>query len=175
MSLLRKVLFAFLIISLLGSILSTLVSFAAIFWPKLRLLVYLALIFSSFEAMTSLLVAVILTVLVGGVVTAVNGFGNAVSLYIEQGHTALVFIWLRCLFINLAALYWFAIWFVDVRTISFVRRVRTEEEVGNWRGFVKEAKRDLKGEPHQIRENSRKDVEWQMKRSLNGDRKYFLK
>jgi hypothetical protein len=165
MSLLRKVLFAFLIISLLGSILATLVSFAAIFLPKLRLLVYLALIFSSFEAMTSLLVAVILTVLVGGVVTAVNGFGNAVSLYIEQGHTALVFIWLRCLFINLAASYWFAIWFVDVRTISFVRRVRTEEEVGNWRGFVKEAKRDLKGETHEIRGNSRKDVEWQMKRS----------
>lgn len=137
--------FAFLIISLIGSGLTALTSLPAVFFPQSRLLIYASLGWAALSSSFAFLAAIILTALIEGIVGIADGFGDAVSLYIKEGNHALLFIWLGWMFIFLATVYWFAVWFVEVRTWAFSKRERTEEQRGNWRGTPKEVWTDLRG------------------------------
>ncbi|KAF2185484.1 hypothetical protein K469DRAFT_665086 [Zopfia rhizophila CBS 207.26] len=141
----RKVVIAFLIISLVGSGLSFISTLPAIFFQQSRMLVYFSLFWPSLAATFQFLAACVLTAMIVTIAQLVGGFGAAVSIHIREGAKALLFVWLSWLFILIANVYWFCIWFVEVRTWAFVRRERTEEERGNWRGIGKEVIRDLKG------------------------------
>jgi hypothetical protein len=88
----------------------------------------------------------LLTVLVVGVTSLVGNLGVALGLSVEQGSLVLTFSWVTWTTMVIVELYWGVVWFVETRRWSFVRRVRTDEEVGNWRGMKKEIWRDLRRE-----------------------------
>lgn len=131
--------------SLVVTGLSAITSLLAIFFPKSRLLIYFNIVYPLLASISHLLTAIILTILVLGVSRAIGGFGDAVGVTFKEGGRALLFVWLGWLFATLPLFYWGAIWFVEVRGWSFVRRRRTEEERGDWRRVGKEVWRDLKG------------------------------
>lgn len=143
---LRKAVLAFLIISMIGSGMSALFAIPAIFFSQSRFLIYANLFWPSLAATFSFLAACILTGLIVGIVSVVGGFGEAVSLFIRQGNSAILFIWLAWMFVFLDSCYWFSVWFVEVRTWAFVRRRRTDDQRGNWKGVGAEVRSDLKGE-----------------------------
>ncbi|KAF2471763.1 uncharacterized protein BDR25DRAFT_193278, partial [Lindgomyces ingoldianus] len=141
----RKAIIAFLIISMLGSGLAFLVTLPAIYFTESRILIYILLFNATLASTFHLLAAVILTGLIVAAASIVNGLGDAVGLHIGQGNKVLLFVWLGWGFVTLVQMYWFTVWFVEVRTWSFVRRVRNENERGNWRGVWREVWGDLKG------------------------------
>ncbi|KAF2108248.1 hypothetical protein BDV96DRAFT_605924 [Lophiotrema nucula] len=142
---LRKATFAFLIIPLIGSGLSAISALPAIFFPHSRLLIYANLFWPSLAATFGFLAACILTALIVGIAQTVGGIGDAVSLYIKQGNKMLVYVWLGWLFVWLDSMYWFAVWFVEVRSWAFVKRRRTQSEKEDWRGICREMKNDIRG------------------------------
>jgi hypothetical protein len=135
---------------MIGSGMSALSSIPAVFFSQSRVLIYANLFWPSLAATFAFLAASILTALIVGIVSVVDGFGDAVSLFIKQGNSAILFLWLAWMFIFLSSCYWFSVWFVEVRTFAFVKTQRTDEQKGNWRGIVGEVRSNLKG---------RKDVE----------------
>ncbi|KAF1993119.1 hypothetical protein P154DRAFT_540685 [Amniculicola lignicola CBS 123094] len=140
----RKATFAFLVTALIGSGLSALSALPAIFFPASRLLIFANSFWSTLAFTSHSLVALILSVLVVLMTKIIGGFGSALGLFIKRGNSALVFVWLAWTFSMLPFAYWLAIWFVDVRTWSFVKRQRTDREIGHWRGIGREIKGDLK-------------------------------
>lgn len=140
---LRAVL-AFLIIALIGSILSTISIFPAMYFPHSRLLIYFNILWPGLATVGAFVAATLLSMVF--VLTGImDNFSNTVGIRIERGWTVLLFLWLSSVFAGLSLLYWVAIWFVETRTSSFVKRHRNEGEVGHWRGICKEVWADLHG------------------------------
>lgn len=52
-------------------------------------------------------------------------------------------IWLGFVFQSLASAYWYAIWFVEFRQVSFRIRKREAAEIGDYRGVLGEVRRDV--------------------------------
>lgn len=111
----RQALIAFLIIASVGSGMVIALSVPAIISPQSRALVY-AIVASLLLATTfQLLAAILLTAMAVVITSIVNLIGDAVGLHAEQGARPLLFVWLAWLFVGLAALYWTAVWFAEVR------------------------------------------------------------
>lgn len=144
-SVLRKVVLAFLIISMIGSGLSIITSIPAIFFAQSRLLIYSNVFHPLLASTFHLGAALTLTALILGINGLSSGFGDAVGLHIKKGNNALLFVWLGYMFVTLPAWYWGGIWFVEVRSWAFVRRQRTYSQRGDWRGVKDEILGDLKG------------------------------
>jgi hypothetical protein len=141
----RKTIIASLIIALVGSGITILIGLPAILFRGSKLVVY-ALVFSTSLACTfQLFAAILATALVRVVGTVVSSIGEGLGLSIEQGGKLLLFAWLAWVFVGLAALYWWAVWFVEVRTWSFVKRARTRQERENWRDAVAAMREDWRG------------------------------
>jgi hypothetical protein len=140
---LRAVL-AFLIITLIGSILSTISIVPAAYFPHSRLLIYFNILWSGLASVCAFVAAILLSAVFVLTGIMVN-FSNTVGIQIERGWTVLLLLWLSSVFAGLSLLYWIAIWFVETRTSSFVRRHRNEDEVGHWGGICKEVWRDING------------------------------
>lgn len=141
---LRRAMLAFLIINLIGSILSVVLTLPAMYFPQSRLLIYCNMFWPALATVFAFIAAILLsgvTVLVG----IMNGFGETVSVQIRQGGTTLLLVWLSFVFVGLAAFYWASVWFVETRQSSFVKRRREEDEVGHWRGIFREVWRDVNG------------------------------
>ena len=62
-----------------------------------------------------------------------------------MGETALAFFLVIAALSAFMAVFWFAVWFVEVRKMAFVRMQRSEADIGNWKGIFGEVKRNLKG------------------------------
>ncbi|ORX95924.1 hypothetical protein BCR34DRAFT_619799 [Clohesyomyces aquaticus] len=140
-----KTIIASLIVALVGSGLTFLLGLPAILFGGSKVLIY-ALVFSSSLAYTfQLLAAILVTALIGVIVTVVNSIGESLGLFIKQGGKLLLLAWLAWAFASLAGLYWLAVWFVEVRSWSFVRRARTRQERENWRNAVTAMLGDLRG------------------------------
>ena len=140
---LRAVL-AFLVITLIGSILSAISIVPAVYFPHSRLLIYSNILWPGLATVCAVFAAILLSAVF--VLTGVMAnFSNAVGIRIERGWTVLLLLWLSSVFAGLSLLYWVAIWFVETRTSSFVRRHRKEDEVGHWGGICKEVWRDIHG------------------------------
>ncbi|KAF3007740.1 hypothetical protein E8E13_009930 [Curvularia kusanoi] len=140
----RKAVFAFLILTLIGSMASTVSIVPAVCFPQSRLLVYLNGMSSALATACAIVAAVLLSTIF--VLTGlVNNFSNTVGIQIERGATALLFVWLSAVFAGFSMLYWTTVWFVETRKSSFVKRHRDEDEIGNWKGMGKEVWRDIKG------------------------------
>lgn len=131
---------------MIGSGVSALLALPSVFFPSSRLLVRANLFFVELAAVASFVVAILLTALTKGVVAAVGGSGNAVGVSVGEGRTVVILAWMSWACRLVVSGYWFAVWYVEIRTWSFVKRRRSELETGNWKGIVGEVLRDLKGE-----------------------------
>lgn len=104
------------------------------------------LFFTQLGAFSAFVAAILLTALIKGIIGTVGGLGDALNLFVREGSTVVIFVWVSWACIFVVGAYWTGVWFVEVRKWSFSRRQRSETEVGNWRGIGREVWRDLKGE-----------------------------
>jgi hypothetical protein len=88
-------------------------------------------------------------VVIAGATSLVGGLGKGLGLSVERGSLVVTLLWISWAVMAVAGVYWTLVWFVEVRRWSFVRRVRTDEEVGNWRGMRNEIWRDVRREKSQ--------------------------
>lgn len=140
----RKAIFAFLVISMVGSLLSAISVLPAMYFPHSRLLIYfnifwpvLASVFASSAAIAISVTAVL--------ASAIDDISGTVGVQIRQGGTVLLMLWLSAVFVGIVAMYWSSVWFVETRKSSFVKRRRDEDEIGHWKGIGREVWRDVKG------------------------------
>lgn len=141
---LRKAIFAFLVMTLVGSILSAISILPAMYFPQSRLLIYFNMFWPGLAAVFAFVAALALSVLTV-LASVMNGFSDAVGVQIRLGGIVLLFVWLGFAFVSVVTLYWASVWFVETRKSSFVKRRRDEDEMGHWRGIGKEVWRDLRG------------------------------
>ena len=142
----RMAVFASLIVSLVGSLLSTILAIPGIIYPHSRILAYMNIMWPTLASTFAFLAATLLTIVIAGVFAAVDGVVNEVGVEIRQGGSVLFLAWLAWILISLSVVYWGLVWFVEVRRCGFARRKRSEEEVGNWKGAGREVWSDLKRE-----------------------------
>lgn len=145
----RQALFAFVIIAVIGSGATFFISIPSVIFPASRLLIYAGIFASHLSSLFALLAALLLSVLAVGGSSIVNSVGKALNVAATRGEKALTFLWVSWALMAVAAAYWAAVWFVEVRRWSFTRRARTEDELGNWRGIRAEVCRDMKGNKSQ--------------------------
>lgn len=141
---LRKAIFACLVTTAVGSILSTVFILPAMCFPQSRLLVYSNVFLPALAAVFAFLAAVLVSTVVV-LASILNGFSDTVGAHIRLGGVVLLFVWLGFVCVSLVTCYWTSVWFVETRKSSFVKRGRDEDEIGHWRGIGKEVRRDLKG------------------------------
>ncbi|KAF3052466.1 hypothetical protein E8E11_010124 [Didymella keratinophila] len=147
---LRKAVFAFLIITMIGSILSAVSILPAMYFPQSRLLIYFNMFWPSLATVFAFLAALLVSVMVV-LASLLNGFSDTVGVRVGVGGIALLLVWLSFVFVSLATFYWTSVWFVETRKWSFMKRRRDEDEMGHWRGIGTEVWRDLNGrrrKPH---------------------------
>lgn len=140
----RKAVFAFLVISMIGSLLSAISVLPAMYFPHSRLLIYFNIFWPTLASTFAFAAAIALSV-TAVLASAINDFSDTVGVQIKQGGTVLLMVWLSVVFVGLVTLYWSSVWFVETRKSSFVKRRRDEDEIGHWRGIGKEVWRDVKG------------------------------
>jgi membrane protein insertase Oxa1/YidC/SpoIIIJ len=140
----HRAIFAFFIITLIGSILSAISILPAVYFPQSRLLIYSNIFWPALATLFAFVAAILLsaTIVLAGVI---NGLSDTLGMQVKQGGTVLLFVWLGFLFVSLVTLYWASVWFVEIRKSSFIRRRRDEDEIAHWGGIGKEMWRDLKG------------------------------
>lgn len=141
---LRRAIFGFLIITMVGSALSAVLMLPAMYFPQSRLLVYVNLFWPGLAMVCALLAAMLISVL-NLIARVLDRFSDTVGVQISVGGTALGLVWLGFVLASLVTLYWGCVWFVETRTSSFVKRRRDEGEMGHWRGIAGEVWRDLRG------------------------------
>jgi hypothetical protein len=147
---LRKAVFAFLIITMVGSVLSAVSILPAMYFPQSRLLIYFNMFWAALATGFALLAAALVSVLVV-LASLLSGFSDTVGVQIDLGGIALLVVWLSFVFASLVTFYWTSVWFVETRKWSFIKRRRDEDEMGHWRGIGKEVWRDLKGRRRKAR------------------------
>ncbi|KAH7357663.1 hypothetical protein BKA66DRAFT_574300 [Pyrenochaeta sp. MPI-SDFR-AT-0127] len=147
----RRALFAFLTMSLTGSGLSALSAIPGVVFPHSRLLVYLNIFWPGLASVCALLAAVLTSVLNVGASCMFPGVSEAIGVDVQHGEKAVLFVWLAWFLVSLPGLYWGAVWFVEVRRSSYVRRARGQGEVGSWRGIGREVWADVTGKNKQER------------------------
>ncbi|KAA8572556.1 hypothetical protein EYC84_003161 [Monilinia fructicola] len=118
-------------------------------------IVYLALFFSFLASNFTMTVTLNLTAVISIVGQMVSSVGPALGVDASPGVPFLASSWVACLFALLFNQYWMVVWLVEIRAYGFRRRIRTDEEIGNWSEAVAELKRDWKKpEPDELSEIS---------------------
>lgn len=140
----RKAVFAFLVISMIGSLLSAISVLPAMYFPHSRLLIYFNIFWPAL-ATTFAFTAAIAVSVTAVLASAINDFSDTVGVQIRQGSTVLLMVWLSAVFVGLVTMYWSSVWFVETRKSSFVKRRRDEDEIGHWGGIGREVWRDVQG------------------------------
>lgn len=140
----NKTIFAFLIITLASSFLTATLSALSILYSSSRILISLLLGFSTLGLIFVLAASVAATIMIELLSDLVNQFGDSVGLRARAGKGYLILTWVSSGLLQLGNAYWVAVWFVEFRRWAFKKRLRTEDEVGNWSGVVREVRRDFK-------------------------------
>jgi hypothetical protein len=141
----RYTIFASFLVSLVGAGFSAVSAIPAVFFPHSKLLAYFNIFWPLLASAFAFVAAVLLTVLISGVFSVAADIINVAGASIDQGTSVLLIVWLAYVLVSLSVVYWGVVWFVEVRRSSFVRRKRSEEEVGNWKNIGKEIWSDVKG------------------------------
>ena len=149
LSTIQSALVAFLIISLIGSGLTILLAIPSLIFRASRLLIFVNILAAYLSSLFAFVAGLLLTVVVLGATSLTGNLGYALGLSIERNFRVLSFVWISCGLMLVVGVYWGVVWFVEVRRWSFVRRLRTDEEVGNWRGMKREIWRDIRREKKQ--------------------------
>jgi len=152
---LRKAVFAFFIITMIGSMISAVSILPAMYFPQSRLLIYFNVFWPALATAFAFLAAILVSVMVV-LASLLNGFSDTVGVQVDLGGIALLVVWLSFVFVSLVIFYWTSVWFVETRKSSFIKRRRDEDEIGHWRGIGKEVWRDLAG--RRRKPNMRADI-----------------
>ncbi|PQE08468.1 sur7 protein [Rutstroemia sp. NJR-2017a BBW] len=130
-------------LALIGSGATMILSLIYLFKPSSRI-GYCALFFSFLGMNFTLTFTLNLTAVTIMVKNVVSQLEPALGVEASSGSAFLGSSWVAvtcCLVYNQ---YWIIVWLVEIRTIAFKRRTRTDEEIGNWKGAVRELKDDFK-------------------------------
>jgi hypothetical protein len=138
-----KVTLVFHIIGLIASGIVMILSVVAVFVPRARRMVLVIRIFALLAPLMLLTSAAVITGLALVITKTVNGLGSALTISASAGTPAMVVGWVSWGLSSISSVYWLALWFVSFRRSSITRRIRTEDEIGNWGGIIAEVKRDL--------------------------------
>ncbi|KAK6607231.1 hypothetical protein H4I95_04880 [Botrytis cinerea] len=111
-------------LALIGSGATIFLSAIYMFKPTARI-VYCALFFSFLASNFTMTVTLNLTAVTSMVSQMVSLVGPALGVEASVG-------------------YWMMVWLVEIRGYGFRRRIRTDEEIGDWKGIMNELKRDWK-------------------------------
>ncbi|KAB8300156.1 hypothetical protein EYC80_000383 [Monilinia laxa] len=116
-------------------------------------IVYLALFFSFLASNFTMTVTLNLTAVISMIGQMVSLVGPALGVESSPGTAFLASSWVANLFALLFNQYWMVVWLVEIRAYGFRRRIRTDEEIGNWSEAMTELKRDWKKpEPEELSE-----------------------
>lgn len=120
----RKAMFGMLIVSLVGSVLSTISILPAMYFPQSRLLIYMNMFWPGLATGFAFVAAMLLSAMMIMVGT-MQEFSDTVGVQIRQGDTALLLVWLSFVFVGVVLFYWASVWFIETRKWGFVQRRRT--------------------------------------------------
>lgn len=153
----EKFFLALMILSLINSGIAIIFSFLGIFFPINRIILYVNLSLTTLGFITRLLDTILATAISVILSWVVNKFGNTLGMSANIGAIFITLVWLGFLFQTLASGFWDVVWFVEFRQVSFRKRRREKNEVGNYTGVLREVVSDL-SLAKQERENE-KDIE----------------
>jgi hypothetical protein len=111
-----------------------------------RLLVIINTGFALLGSNVLLFFAALTTGLVVGGANTINDFGSAFQLQVKQGGPFLAMAWVAAVLAMGVSTFWFVIWFVEGRRHGYKRRARTSQQIGNYKGIVKEVREDWRVE-----------------------------
>jgi hypothetical protein len=135
---------AFHILSIIGTGLTFILSFLAIFHRSNGLIMHVNVFVSYGGSTFQLGSTIIATIIVVTVSNAFNKFGSTLGLKAEIGVSGLVMSWFAWWFMFLASTYWDVVWFVEFRRTALKRKWRSEKEVGNYWGVLGEVRKNLR-------------------------------
>jgi hypothetical protein len=128
-------------LALIGSGATMILSLIYIFKPTARI-GYCALFFSFLGMNFTLTVSLNLTAVTIMVKNVVSQIEPALGVEASSGTAFLGSSWVAVICALVYNQYWIIVWLVEIRTIAFKRRTRTDAEMGNWKGVVQELKDD---------------------------------
>jgi hypothetical protein len=141
----RQAVFASLLVSIVGSGFAAVSAIPAIFFPHSQLLAYFNIFWPFLASTFAFVAAILLTVVISGIFSVAGEMTDVAGTAVHQGTSVLLIVWLAWIFVGLSGVYWWVVWFVEVRQSSFTRRKRSDDEVGNWKGIWKEVRSDFNG------------------------------
>ncbi|TEY71626.1 hypothetical protein BOTCAL_0089g00050 [Botryotinia calthae] len=130
-------------LALIGSGATIFLSAIYMFKPTARI-VYCALFFSFLASNFTMTVTMNLTAVTSMVNQMVSLVGPALGVEASVGGAFLGSSWIAAIFALIFNQYWMMVWLVEIRGYGFRRRIRTDEEIGDWKGIMNELKRDWK-------------------------------
>ncbi|ATZ48102.1 hypothetical protein BCIN_03g03500 [Botrytis cinerea B05.10] len=130
-------------LALIGSGATIFLSAIYMFKPTARI-VYCALFFSFLASNFTMTVTLNLTAVTSMVSQMVSLVGPALGVEASVGGAFLGSSWIAAIFALIFNQYWMMVWLVEIRGYGFRRRIRTDEEIGDWKGIMNELKRDWK-------------------------------
>jgi hypothetical protein len=145
----RSAIVAFLIVSLTNSGLMAVLAIPTLLFRESRLLIITNIVASYISFLFAFVAALLLTVLAVGIASLLRDLGSANELSVKRGTRMLILMWASCGAVTIVAIYWGTVWFVEVRRWSLVRRARTDEEIGDWRGMGKNVWRAFRRQKEQ--------------------------
>lgn len=113
-----------------------------------RLITNINLGFATLATTAFWLIAITMSLVVGIANSIIGGFGEGLSLHVEQGGAFLAILWVAAVLSAVASTYWFVVWLVEFRRSAFSRRRRTEAQMGGYRQMVGELRKDFKVDGH---------------------------
>jgi hypothetical protein len=139
-----KAMLAFLIIGCVCLGLVMLLSAASLILGYRRILCIANMALSQLGANILLILAILTTSVIVAGSNTINDFGGAFQLDAKRGRAFLAMTWVATVLGLIVSSFWTTVWFVEGRRTSFRRRWRTEEQVGNYRGIMRETMEDLR-------------------------------
>lgn len=110
------------------------------------------LAFATVANISLLVGATVVTVELVATAVSIGSIGMAVGLDIKFGTQFIAIESVAAVSSLVGTFYWASIWFVEFRQISFSRRPRRPQDVGDWYGIWSELKKDLRGVARQSTE-----------------------
>ncbi|ESZ95289.1 hypothetical protein SBOR_4316 [Sclerotinia borealis F-4128] len=130
-------------LALIGSGATIFLSAIYMFKPSARI-VYFALFFYFLASNFTMTITLNLTAVTSMVSQMISLVGPALGIEASVGSAFLGSSWIAAIFALISNQYWMVVWLVEIRGYGFRRRIRTDEEIGDWKGIMGELKRDWK-------------------------------
>lgn len=142
--LLQKLFLALMILSLINSATAIILSFLGILFRHNRKILYANVSLATLGFFTRGIDALLATTLGVIIVLITNKFGQSAGISANVGVIFIVLIWLGFVCQVFASSYWFCVWFVEFRQVSFRIRKREIGEIGDYKGILREVKSDVR-------------------------------